>query len=106
MAFWITSRMKTKREQMDEEMMVIKLFASNYARDLYITPRHTTTIVFIELLTDFIYSKINLRIRFYHYIHIYLSLLSLPAVSRVIRGKLFSSLFSDKVMEWILLMIC
>ena len=33
MVFWITSRMKAKREQIDEELMVIKLFASNYARD-------------------------------------------------------------------------
>ncbi len=32
--FWITSRMKAKREQVDEELRVIKLFASNYARDL------------------------------------------------------------------------
>ncbi len=34
MVFWITSRMKTKREQVNEEMVVIKLFVSNYARDL------------------------------------------------------------------------
>jgi hypothetical protein len=26
--------MKAKREQVDEELLVIKLFASNYARDL------------------------------------------------------------------------
>jgi hypothetical protein len=26
--------MKAKREQVDEEMMIIKLFAGNYARDL------------------------------------------------------------------------
>ena len=26
--------MKAKREQIDEELMVIKLFVSNYARDL------------------------------------------------------------------------
>ena len=26
--------MKARREQVDEELMVIKLFASNYARDL------------------------------------------------------------------------
>jgi hypothetical protein len=27
--------MKAKRERMDGELMVIKLFASNYARDLF-----------------------------------------------------------------------
>ncbi len=32
--FWITSRMKAKREQVDEELRVIKLFAGKYARDL------------------------------------------------------------------------
>ena len=30
-------RMKAKREQMDDKLMVIKLFASNYARDLLFT---------------------------------------------------------------------
>ena len=34
MVFWITSSMKAKREQIDGELMVIKLFVSNYARDL------------------------------------------------------------------------
>jgi hypothetical protein len=34
MVFWITSRMKATKEQMDGELMVIKLFVSNYARDL------------------------------------------------------------------------
>ncbi len=34
MAFWITSRMKAKREQVDEKLIIIKLFATNYARDL------------------------------------------------------------------------
>ena len=34
MAFWITSRMRTKRKRVDDKLMVIKLFASNYARDL------------------------------------------------------------------------
>ncbi len=34
MVFWITSRMKAKREQIDDEIVIIKLFASNYARDL------------------------------------------------------------------------
>jgi hypothetical protein len=32
--FWITYRMKAKREQVNEVMVVIKLFVSNYARDL------------------------------------------------------------------------
>jgi hypothetical protein len=32
--FWITSHRKAKREQVDEEMMIIKLFRSNCARDL------------------------------------------------------------------------
>ncbi len=32
--FCITSRMKAMREQVDEELLVIKLFASNYTRDL------------------------------------------------------------------------
>jgi hypothetical protein len=36
MAFWITSRMKAKGEQVDEELVIIKLFTSNYARDLLI----------------------------------------------------------------------
>src|SRR6476659_6638779 len=35
MAFWITSHMKAKREQKKEEQIVIKLFTSNYARDLF-----------------------------------------------------------------------
>ena len=34
MVFWITARMKATKEQDDEKLMVIKLFASNYARDL------------------------------------------------------------------------
>jgi hypothetical protein len=34
MVFWITSHMKTKREQVDDKLMVIKLFSCNYARDL------------------------------------------------------------------------
>jgi hypothetical protein len=34
MAFWITSRMKAKREQAYGDLLIIKLFASNYARDL------------------------------------------------------------------------
>jgi hypothetical protein len=34
MAFWITSRMKATKEQVDDKLMVIKLFTSNYARDL------------------------------------------------------------------------
>ena len=33
MVFWITARMKATKEQDDEKLMVIKLFASNYARD-------------------------------------------------------------------------
>ena len=37
MVFWITSHMKAKREQSKEEMMVIKLFASNYVRNLSCT---------------------------------------------------------------------
>ena len=38
MAFWITFRMRAKREQITEEQIVIKLFVSNNARDLlYIT---------------------------------------------------------------------
>jgi hypothetical protein len=36
MVFWITSRMKATKEQMGGELMVIKLFVSNYARDLMI----------------------------------------------------------------------
>jgi hypothetical protein len=36
MAFWITSRMKAKREQAYGDLLIIKLFASNYARDLLI----------------------------------------------------------------------
>jgi hypothetical protein len=35
MAFWITSRMKAKREQAYGDLLIIKLFASNYARDLF-----------------------------------------------------------------------
>ncbi len=34
MVFWITSPIKAKREQVDDKLVVIKLFASNYARDL------------------------------------------------------------------------
>ena len=34
MVFWITSHMKAKREQIYGDLLVIKLFASNYARDL------------------------------------------------------------------------
>src|SRR4029078_9002663 len=34
MAFWITCHMKAKREQKKAEQIVIKLFSSNYARDL------------------------------------------------------------------------
>ncbi len=34
MVFWITSRMKAKKEQVNDKLMVIKLFGSNYARDL------------------------------------------------------------------------
>ena len=34
MVFWITYHMKAKKEQIDEELMIIKLFPSNYARDL------------------------------------------------------------------------
>ena len=36
MVFWITSRMKAKREHVNEKLYVIKLFASNYARDLLV----------------------------------------------------------------------
>jgi hypothetical protein len=36
MAFWITSRMKAKREQAYGDLLIIKLFASNYARDLFL----------------------------------------------------------------------
>ena len=34
MAFWMTSRMKAKRDQAYGDLLVIKRFASNYARDL------------------------------------------------------------------------
>ena len=34
MVFWIISRMKAKKEHVDKELRVIKLFANNYARDL------------------------------------------------------------------------
>ena len=34
MAFWITYRMKATKEHVDTEIMIIKLFVSNYARDL------------------------------------------------------------------------
>ena len=34
MVFWITTRMKAKREQIKEGTIVINLFESNYARDL------------------------------------------------------------------------
>ncbi len=32
--FWITSHTKATKEQVDEELSIIKLFVSNYARDL------------------------------------------------------------------------
>ncbi len=35
MVFWITYPMKAKREQVDDKLMVIKLFTSNYVRDIY-----------------------------------------------------------------------
>jgi hypothetical protein len=34
MAFWISCQKKAMKEQMDEEIVIIKMFASNYARDL------------------------------------------------------------------------
>jgi hypothetical protein len=34
MAFWITYSMKSMKEQVDDKLMVIKLFSCNYARDL------------------------------------------------------------------------
>ncbi len=34
LVLWITPRMKVRREQIKEEIMIIKLFASNYPRDL------------------------------------------------------------------------
>ena len=43
MVFWITSRMKTKREQVNEEIGVIKLFVSNYAKDLIYKSNHPIT---------------------------------------------------------------
>ncbi len=49
MVFWITSRMKTKREQIDDEIVIIKLFASNYARDL----------IFILMDNQYQFSKVN-----------------------------------------------
>jgi hypothetical protein len=52
MVFWITSRLKAKREQVDEELLVIQLFASNDARDLsqYIKYR-------IKGFDDYLYAK-------------------------------------------------
>jgi hypothetical protein len=34
MAFWTACHMKAIKEQVDEELLVIKLFSGNYARDL------------------------------------------------------------------------
>ncbi len=44
MVFWITSRMKAKKEQVNDKLMVIKLFGSNYARDLIIVITYVTMI--------------------------------------------------------------
>jgi hypothetical protein len=42
MVFWITSSMKTKREQVNEELVIIKLFVSNHASGLiYIKIEYT-----------------------------------------------------------------
>ena len=49
MVFWITSRMKATKEQVDEELMVIKLFASNYARDLFVDLGFGSRSVFIGI---------------------------------------------------------
>jgi hypothetical protein len=44
--------MKTTKEQMNEELMVIKLFASNYARDLITRIKFVTKSFEIGKLTE------------------------------------------------------
>ena len=45
MVFWITSPIKAKREQVDDKLMVIKLFASNYARFIIINIKARVAVV-------------------------------------------------------------
>jgi hypothetical protein len=44
MDFWIASLMKTKREQACGDLLVIKLFASNYARDLILSFKNISSL--------------------------------------------------------------
>jgi hypothetical protein len=59
MVFWITSRMKATKEQMDGELMVIKLFVSNYARDLLIVcvKKNMQSVVGIQSKPSYPYNK-------------------------------------------------
>jgi hypothetical protein len=44
MDLWIASLMKTKREQACGDLLVIKLFASNYARDLILSFKNISSL--------------------------------------------------------------
>ncbi len=65
MVFWITSRMKAKREQVDDKLMVIKLFASNYARDLLYTYVKLLPLLSAALTTYNLFSIISIFIGFF-----------------------------------------
>jgi hypothetical protein len=57
--------MKATKERVDEELMVIKLFASNYARDLMI--RFVNFLIFFMFNGRKVNSSLGLKVKIFSY---------------------------------------